>query len=248
MSRIETIGNATLYLGDNRLILPTLGMVDAVVTDPPYGIGATTWQINRGGRRHGAAIAPSTSYDADDWDKEPPPAWLIAMLRDVSRWQVIFGGNYFDLPPARCWLVWDKRTGDNDYADCELAWSNLDKPVRKIEWLWKGMMRKGSDKREHPTQKPLGVMAWCLDQLPDDVATICDPFMGSGTTGVAALRKGLKFIGIERSERYFDAACGRLKETLDAPKMFAETPTPASQMEWEQMWSKPVDFSKEPSP
>lgn len=225
MSRIETISEGvTLYLGDCREILPTLGKLDAIVTDPPYGIGENSKKVASRGK-----LAAPKNYGDFDWDKEPPPAWLIAMLRDVSRYQIIFGGNYYDLPPSSCWLVWDKKNGSNDFADCELAWTNLPKAVRRIEWLWNGMIRKGSDQREHPTQKPLGVMAWSLDQLPNDVSLVCDPFMGSGTTGAAAIQKGLRFIGIERNERYFDAACIRLAETLSAPKLFAEMPTAATQ-------------------
>jgi DNA modification methylase len=222
VNRKETVAEGvTLYLGDNREILPTLGKVDAVVTDPPYGLNEAA-----GKNKSRSVLATSKDYGNLSWDSSPPPAWLIAMLRDMSRHQIIFGGNYFDLPPSSCWLVWDKKNGNNDFADCELAWTNLPKAVRRIEWLWHGMMRKGSDVREHPTQKPLGVMAWALDQLPDDVRLICDPFMGSGTTGVAAIQKGLEFIGIEREVSYFDAACQRLQEALRAPKLFAEAPAP----------------------
>lgn len=223
MHRKETIAEGVdLYLGDCREILPTLGKVDAVVTDPPYGVGESSKKVASRGK-----LATPRDYGEFDWDKEPPPAWLIAMLQDMSRWQIIFGGNYFSLPPSSCWLVWDKKNGTNDFADCELAWTNLPKAVRRIEWLWNGMIRKGSDVREHPTQKPLGVMAWALDQLPDNVKVICDPFMGSGTTGVAAIQKGLGFIGIEREVAYFDAACLRLQEALNAPKLFAEAPSAA---------------------
>jgi DNA modification methylase len=238
LSRIETIGDATLYLGDCREILPTLGKLDAVVTDPPYGIGAATASFQNARKRGSAALA-SKDYGQSNWDQSPPPAWVISQLRDMSQWQVIFGGNYFELPPARCWLVWDKRNGNNEYADCELAWTNLDKPVRRVEWLWHGMIRKGSDVREHPTQKPLGVMAWALDQLPDDVATVCDPFMGSGTTGVAAIQKGVKFIGIEREATYFETAYQRLTEAVNAPKLFAEAPTTASQETFATIWKAP---------
>src|SRR4029079_711715 len=132
-------------------------------------------------------LAASTDYGATNWDNAPPPSWLIGQICEMSQWQIIFGGNYFGLPASRCWLVWDKRTGDNDYADCELAWSNLNKPVRRIEWMWKGMVPKGDATRLHPTQKPEGVMKWCIGHLPADAKTICDPFMGSGTTGVAAV-------------------------------------------------------------
>lgn len=209
-----------LILGDCREVLPTLGKVEAIVTDPPYGIGESSAKVASRGK-----LATPKDYGSFDWDKEPPPAWLIQMLRDISTWQIIFGGNYYVLPPTSCWLVWDKKNGGNDFADCELAWTNLPKAVRRIEWLWNGMIRKGSDVREHPTQKPLGVMAWALDQLPSTVDLVCDPFMGSGTTGVAAIQKGVSFIGIERSEQYFDAACKRLSETTKAPKLFASPVT-----------------------
>lgn len=222
-NRVEHLAaNVAVYLGDNREILPTLGRVDAVVTDPPYGLKEAA-----GKNKSRSVLAVSKDYGDLDWDNQPPPPWVIAMLRDISRHQIIFGGNYYDLPPTSCWLVWDKKNGANDFADCELAWTNLPKAVRRIEWLWHGMMRKGSDVREHPTQKPLGVMAWALDQLPADVCSICDPFMGSGTTGVAAIQKGLGFIGIEREMAYFDAACLRLREALNAPKLFSEAPAPA---------------------
>lgn len=227
MSRVEHLAEGvTLYLGDCREILPTLGKVDAVVTDPPYGIGESNKKnLSRG------TLAKPKDYGDYDWDKAPPPAWLISMLQDMSRWQIIFGGNYFNLPPSSCWLVWDKKNGSNDFADCELAWTNMPKAVRRIEWLWNGMIRKGSDIREHPTQKPLGVMAWALDQLPADVRLICDPFMGSGTTGVAAIQKGLQFVGVEREAAYFDAACIRLQEALSAPKLFSEAPAPIALQE-----------------
>src|SRR5687767_10479653 len=184
MFRTETIGDATLYLGDCREILPTLGRVDAIVTDPPYGIGESAAKVRSRGRSSARVKRVTiTDYGDFDWDREPAPDWLIGQLRAMSNWQIIFGGNFFDLPPSSCWLVWDKKNS-GDFADCELAWTNMPKAVRRIEWLWNGCIRKGSDVREHPTQKPLGVMAWALDQLPGDVATVCDPFMGSGTTGV----------------------------------------------------------------
>jgi site-specific DNA-methyltransferase (adenine-specific)/modification methylase len=227
MSLVETIAEGiTLYLGDCREILPTLGKVDAVVTDPPYGIREAA-----GKNKTRGLLAKSRDYGNLDWDNETPPQWVIEMLRAVSRYQIIFGGNYYPLPPTSCWLVWDKKNGDTDFADCELAWTNLPKAVRKIEWLWHGMIRKGSDVREHPTQKPLGVMAWALDHLPADVKLVCDPFMGSGTTGVAAVQKGVQFIGIEREQAYFETACARMREALNEPKLFADVSQPTAVQE-----------------
>lgn len=229
MRREDLAEGVTLYCGDCREVLPTIGKVDAVVTDPPYGIGADKGQAARANKRHGKALVASKDYGTSDWDAAPPSSDLIGLLLAISRYQIIFGGNYFNLPPSRCWLVWDKLTGDNDYADCELAWTNLDKPVRRIVWLWKGMLRKGADIREHPTQKPEGVMKWSLEQLPPDVVSVCDPFMGSGTTGVAAIARHIGFIGIEADERYFDIACRRIQAALDAPDMFIEQPAPLKQ-------------------
>tara|TARA_R110000868_G_scaffold404761_1_gene683255 strand:- start:65 stop:766 length:702 start_codon:yes stop_codon:yes gene_type:complete len=221
--REEIIGDCRLILGDCRDILPTLGPVDAVVTDPPYGIGADKGQAQRAGRQDGAALAPSRDYGQSDWDAQPIDAELVALVRAAGQWQIIFGGNYFELPPTRCWLVWDKLNGANDYADCELAWTNLDKPVRRIRYLWHGMLRaNGEERGDHPTQKPIGVMSWALGQLPPTARTIIDPFMGSGTTGVACALAGLTFTGIEREVRYFDAACRRIKEAYKQPRLFAE--------------------------
>src|ERR1700722_7830964 len=159
--RIEHLAEGvTLYLGDCRAILPTLGRVDAVVTDPPYGIG-----IARRGTLGTERLAPVQDYGRSDWDDAPVCKDTLDIIRALSQWQIIFGGNFFELPPSSCWLVWDKEN-TGDYADCELAWTNLDKAVRRINWRWNGMIRKGSDVREHPTQKPVGVMKWCIGHLP----------------------------------------------------------------------------------
>lgn len=222
--RKEQIGNATLYLGDNAAILPTLGRVDAVVTDPPYGIGEA-----RNDNPSRSVLAQSKDYGASDWDDNPADPETIAHLRAISDWQVIFGGNYFDLPASSCWLVWDKQNGENDFADCELAWTNLKKAVRRLYWRWHGMIRKGHEERFHPTQKPLGVMQWCLTHLPASTRTVLDPYMGSGTTGVACLKAGLSFIGIEREPAYFDIACQRLSDALSQPDFFIEPPAPQTQ-------------------
>jgi DNA modification methylase len=214
MSRVETIGDCTLYLGDCREILPTLGKVDAVVTDPPYGIGEA-----RNDNASRSCLAASRDYGVSAWDDKPITAETLAKLLEISNCQIIFGGNYLAVPPSSCWLVWDKKNGMNDFADCELAWTNLPKAVRRLEWQWHGMIRKGNEERFHPTQKPLGVMQWCLSHLPADCRTILDPFMGSGTTGVACVKAGLTFIGIEREEKYFDIACKRIEAATKEPRL-----------------------------
>ena len=205
-----------LILGDCREVLPTLGRFDAVVTDPPYGIGESAARNNS--RRN--AVSPN-DYGVDDWDQEPASAQSIADIRACSSWQIIYGGNFFDLPPSSCWLVWDKEN-TGDFADCELAWTNLPQAIRRIRWMWNGMLRKGREERFHLTQKPLGVILWSLDQLPPDVLTVCDPYAGSGTTGVACVQRSLSFTGIEREEHHFATACRRISDALSRPDMFVQ--------------------------
>lgn len=220
--RVETIGNATLYLGDCAEILPTLSKVDAVITDPPYGIGESSKDhASRGKSKNGLGGGIySRDYGKSEWDSAPPSSELMDALRAHCKYQAFFGGNYFQLPPTSCWLVWDKLNGDNDFADCELCWTNWPKAVRRITWRWHGMLRAGNEERHHPTQKPLEVMKWVIGLCPK-AESILDPFMGSGTTGVAAVELGRKFVGIEREEKYFDLACNRIEQAYARPELFA---------------------------
>ena len=222
--RVEKIGLASLYLGDCRKIAPKLDRPAAVISDPPYGIGVDRIMAKQSGAKHGAAAAAKRHYEAKGWDDAAPPGWFIDWMAQAADAVVLFGGNYFDVPPSRCWLVWDKQNGTNEFADCELAWTNLDKPVRRIEWLWNGMLRKnGEERSDHPTQKPVGVMRWCIEQAkvpPGGV--ILDPYMGSGSTGVAAMQMRHPFIGIEIEPRYFDIACRRIEEAQRQGDMFRD--------------------------
>jgi DNA modification methylase len=221
--RKEQIGDCTLYLGDCREVLPTLPKVDAVVTDPPYGIGESAAKNSSR-----VSLAAPTDYGADEWDSEPADPVVIAWMRANSRWQVIFGGNYFELPPTSCWLVWDKlNTGD--FADCELAWTNMPKAVRRIRFMWNGMLRAEKGPRVHLTQKPIEVMRWALNHVPEPNGTILDPYMGSGTTGVATVMARKTFIGIEIEPKYFDIACRRIEQAYAQPDMFVEAPQPKAE-------------------
>lgn len=194
----------TMHHGDCSVI--EWPAADAIVTDPPYGIGeAAGKNVSRGN------MATAVDYGDADWDDEPIAQSLVDRMLVHSRWQIIFGGNYYSMPPASCWLVWDKLNGANDFADCELAWTNMSRAVRRIAWRWNGMIREGKEPRFHPTQKPVGVMQWAIGWLPDGAKIILDPFAGSGTTGVAALRLGRRFVGIEKDEKYFRLACDRLR-------------------------------------
>ena len=224
--REERIGGQRLILGDCLEVMPTLGRFDAVVTDPPYGIGVDRAMAAGSGTKYGKAAAAKRQYVSKGWDDQPIGDDHLSLIHAASTNAIIFGGNYFNLPPSRCWLVWDKRNGTNAFADCELAWTNLDMPVRRIEWMWNGMLRQGQEERNgHPTQKPLAVMEWCIGILPK-AQTILDPFAGSGSTGVACVKMGRSFTGIERDPDYFEIMCKRIDEACRAPRLALPQPQP----------------------
>lgn len=208
--RKEVIGDCTLYLGDCMEILPTLGKVDAVVTDPPYGINAGKMSMGKW---------RTSRMEKLDWDNSTPD---LSALPEVD--QIIWGGNYFDLPPSRAFLVWNKGAGfqGRDFAECEFAWCSFDANARIFNYdpLARGAYRD----KQHPTQKPVALMEWCIGFLPAS-KTILDPFMGSGTTGVACVKTGRSFIGIEQHEPYFEIACERIRKAYAQPDMFVERPS-----------------------
>lgn len=210
--QVRFIGDALMIQGDCLSIMPALGRVDAVVTDPPYGIKA-----EGGTGKYGRLRSFSGEWDSCTVD--------LTRLPDVPR--IIWGGNYYDLGPCRGYLIWDKGAGfrGRDFSESEQAWTNLDMCARTFSYdpLARGDYRGG--KKQHPTQKPVKVMEWCLGFLPD-AQTILDPFMGSGTTGVAAIQLGRKFIGIELDADYFEIACKRVEEAWKQPRLFGE-PKPA---------------------
>jgi DNA modification methylase len=209
----------TIYNAACEDVLPQLGQFDLLLTDPPYGIGADTDAFKKRGQKFGNAAAPKKDYGQSNWDEKPVDrAFLDVLIAKASK-SVIFGGNYFGLPASSCWLVWDKDNGDNHFADCELAWTNFDCAVRMFKYRWNGMIQqdmKAKENRVHPTQKPTRVMEWCLSFAPE-AKTVLDPFMGSGTTLVAAKQKGLRAVGIEREEKYCAAAVERLRQGILIP-------------------------------
>lgn len=209
MSAPVIIGNATLYHGDCLEILPTLPKVDAVVTDPPYGLGE---KLHRPGPGKWSKLYGS---GAPSWDKQINPAVYAAL--EVGAEAIIWGGNYYDLPPRRGWLIWDKIVREFSSGHCEMAWTTLDQPTRAFSYSHGQLATEG---KVHPTQKPVPLMEWCLSFLPDS-ETILDPFMGSGTTGVACMNLGRKFIGIEIERKYFDIACRRIEDAQRQGRLIA---------------------------
>ena len=206
----------TIYHADCRRILPMLGRFDLLMADPPYGIG----EGMKAGRRTKSAKPDArwkqrgcTDYEASQWDDEPVEEWVMHLARSICQKQIIFGGNYYQLPPCKGPLIWDKENGDTDFADGELAWNNLGTALRIKRHLWAGMRRKGGEDRHHPTQKPLEVIQWAIQQACD-VETILDPWAGSGTTGHAAKNLGKRAVLIEREERYCEIAAMRLQQEI----------------------------------
>lgn len=215
MSRVENIGDATLYLGDCWDLLPEL-YADAIITDPPYGI---SYQHGGGGKgkwnvRHSEMIA------GDDLPFNP----MLALSFPEC---LLFGANHFAhlLPPNGRWLVWDKKDGmaSNTFADCEFAWCSNPGASRLKRYMWNGVCRTSEiGERYHPNQKPVDVLLWAIGFTKGDC--IADPYMGSGTTGIAALRLGRKFVGIEIDQRWFDIACRRIEQEARQPRLFTEPP------------------------
>jgi site-specific DNA-methyltransferase (adenine-specific)/modification methylase len=225
------IGNATLYLGDCMEVLPTLERVDAVITDPPYGIlnlngDVASGVVRKSPRQQGSGTLKNRvlNTSAVEWDIAPSQD-LFNLVRGMSKNQVIWGGNYFNLPPARGVLVWDKEQPWENFSQVEIAWTNINRPAG----IFRESATRGTPGKQHPTQKPLSLMKWCVAMLKE-ADTILDPFMGSGTTGVAAVQMGRKFIGIEREPSYFEIACKRIEQAQQQADMF-QVPAPASKIE-----------------
>ena len=230
MSAPVVIGGATLYLGDCRDVLPTLGKVDAVITDPPYGIlnlagTGTTSAIRKSPRQPGKLKNRAISKLGGEWD-EAPSVETFNALRAMSANQIIWGGNYFPLPPTRGILVWDKEQPWPNFSQAEIAWTSTNRPAA----VYRVSSGRGAPDKQHPTQKPLALMQWCLGFLPA-VTSVLDPYMGSGTTGVACAKAGIKFIGIERDAVYFDIACKRIEAAYAAPDLFVAPPAPQPKQE-----------------
>jgi len=215
-----------IYHGDNREVLGQweglrTQSFDLLLTDPPYGIGQGRTRCGHGakvrksGFDSGRTLASVTNYGPDEgWDDKPAHE-SVARSRAICRHSIIFGGNYYDLGPARCWLVWDKQNDGTDFADCELAWTNLDRAVRRLCYRWNGMLQqpgRAKEPRIHPAQKPEAVIVWALGLAPQSVKTVFDPFMGIGTSLVAAKRLGKHAVGIEQSERWCEVAATRLQQ------------------------------------
>lgn len=214
-----TIGQARLYLGDCRQILPLLARHDAVVTDPPYGLG--DW--NQRGANASRPFA-GESEETQEWDQALEPADVAALMK-AGKHQILWGANYYldSLPRTKMLLIWNKGIRRMHFNDAEVAWtSGMREAVRVFDLSPSGL------EKEHPTQKPLALMNWCMGYLPK-ARTILDPYMGTGTTGVAAVINGKAFTGIERLPKYFEIACRRIDDANRRPRLDLPDPVKAKQ-------------------
>lgn len=217
MSRVEQIGECTLYLGRCEDVLPTLGKVDAVVSDPPYGVLSNSGSAatRRSGGNQNAGVM--------SWDVAPE-AGLLDVLGGMSDVQMYWGGCHLDLPPTFGYLVWDKEIDGLNFGEVEYCWTSTRFAPRIFRYRAVGI----DGGKQHPTQKPIQLMRWCLGFVPN-ANTILDPFMGSGTTGVACVKLGRRFVGIEIEPKYFDIACRRIEAAYRQPDLFIEQPKPKAE-------------------
>ena len=204
------IGGQLLIQGDCMEVMAVLPKADAVLTDPPYGIGIADNPVRQ-------------KHVRKDWDAAAVGNQHLQAIRAISSEQIIWGGNYFDLPPSRGFLIWDKKQPENfSLAMCEQAWWSRDTNAKVFS-----MRVLGYDK-QHPTQKPIALMEWCLGFLPD-ARTILDPFAGSFTVAVACQRLGRQSISIELDADYYAIGVKRVQDVVDRPPLFVPAPPKPTQ-------------------
>jgi len=205
--------NGKLYHGNCLDIMPELEPVDLVLTDPPYGIG-NKW-VGGFSVAHGWGSLKNEQETRNLWDSEIPRQEVFDYIFAISKNQIIWGGNYFNLPASRCWLLWVKPERGFSLAEAEMAWTNQDNVIRVYD------RHRHNKNKVHPTQKPTNLFVWCLNQSWSKQSNlIFDPFLGSGTTAIACERINRRWIGIEISEAYCEIAAKRIESERKQRKMF----------------------------
>lgn len=198
---------------------------DLAIVDPPYGINASNKSFMRTGIQRGNSKCVSGLYKSSNWDHTKPSKEYFLELLRVSKNQVIWGGNYFIeyLHNTSCILVWDKKNGKNLYSDCEMAWGSFKSAAKMFSYKWHGMLQenmKNKEKRIHPTQKPVALYAWILNNYAKEGDKILDTHLGSGSIAIACHDMGFSLDGYELDTDYYKAACKRLKEHQRQLKLF----------------------------
>lgn len=218
------IGNATLYLGDCMDILPTLDKVDAVITDPPFGVGnfvQTTGAIRGRGAEKGKLV---------EWNESAPPPEFFELLKTMSTHRIIWGANFFN-----CFednggaIIWDKAQPMPNFSKADIASCTHFQKTEIVRIPWTNFTVARMAKTDHPCERPVELYEWCIEYLPRKINTVLDPFLGSGSCGVAALQLGRKFIGIEKEPRYFEIACKRIEQAAAQGQLFEPEPMKQTQ-------------------
>jgi len=221
----EVIGDATLYLGDCKDILPDLEKVDAVVTDPPFGVGnfVQITGIKRGkGKNKGEKV---------EWNDSPPDKEIFKLIKEKSNHRIIWGANFFNCFEKNGGaIVWDKQQFMPNFSKADIASCSHLQKTEMIRIKWPNSTFQHKPETDHPCERPVALYEWCIKYLPNP-NTILDPFMGSGTTGVAALNLGRKFIGIEKEPEYFEIACKRISDAESQGNLFGRERTKPEQVE-----------------
>lgn len=218
MSRIEQIGDCTLYLGDCLEILPTIGKVDAVVTDPPFGVGnfvQTTGRLKGRGVNIGKTVT---------WNDSPPEPEFFELIKKISKHRIIWGANFFNCFEDRGGaIVWDKVQPMPNFSKADIASCTHYQKTEIVRIPWTNFEVGRLAETDHPCERPVALYVWCIKYLPAP-QLIMDPFMGSGSVAVACIKLDRKFIGIEREPKYFDIACKRIEKALSQPRLALPEP------------------------
>jgi site-specific DNA-methyltransferase (adenine-specific)/modification methylase len=210
--RVE-IGDCVLYEGDALEIMPTLSRVDAVVTDPPFGVGNF---VQTSGNVRG---------DKVKWNDAPPPLEAFQQIRNMSRHRIIWGANFFNcFEPEGGAIFWDKCQPMPNFSKGDIASCTHYKKTEIVRIPWTNFIVTHKGETDHPCERPTELYRWCIEYLPQPIETILDPYLGSGSCGVAAVQMGRRFIGIELDPGYFDIACKRIEEAYKQPRLFDEPP------------------------
>jgi site-specific DNA-methyltransferase (adenine-specific) len=224
----------TITNEDNMLLMARYpdNYFDLAIVDPPYGIGASNegrisgeYTVNLGGVKK---KVKAKGYTSKEWDNKPPSKEYFLELQRISKNQIIFGANHFiELIPnanSSCWLVWNKKNGDNNNADCELAYTTLKTAVRMFDWKWNGMLQEKmgdlKEERNHPTQKPIALYKWILDKYAKQGDKILDTHLGSGSIAIAAHDYKYDLTACELDKEYYDKAIQRIQNHVAQQKLF----------------------------
>jgi site-specific DNA-methyltransferase (adenine-specific)/modification methylase len=226
LNRKEVIGDATLYMGDCMEILPTLGDVDAVITDPPFGVGNF---VQTTGRKMGRGESRGKTVE---WNESGPPPEFFDVLRAKSKHRIIWGANFFNCFEDRGGaIVWDKAQSMPNFSKADIASCTHFQKTEVVRIPWTNFTAAHQAETDHPCERPVALYDWCIAYLPKSIRSVMDPYLGSGSCGVATVRAGLHFIGIEREPRYFDIACRRIEQAYNQRPLFeTDPPKPPQQL------------------